>query len=433
MNEFDVIVVGAGASGLMAALDLALAGKSVQVLEARSRIGGRIHTVPDAQGTGIIELGAEFIHGDLPVTQQLLQEAGLSYHRAGGEMWRYQNGCLTEDELFIPEWEQLAYQLKQLQEDMPLTDFLSGYFPGDEYELLRKAVIDYAAGYDTADPTIASSFALRDEWLQEEEAPQYRIDKGYGALINYMAQRITALGSQIVTDAVVKEVHWQPQRVMVTTREGDCYKATYAVIALPLGVLKALPSEQAAVSFVPAVTACEQAFQLIGMGAVIKVILEFTDAFWNDPAVAGGNNLREMQFLFSDQRVGTWWTQLPDNRAILTGWLGGYKAVETNYTSKDELIEAALTSLAGIFDIAVSSLEEQLLSSRVTDWTVEPFTSGSYSYATVQTHEAVNSMAEGVANTLLWAGEAFYTGPLIGTVEAALISGKQSAARLLQW
>lgn len=433
MNEFDVIVVGAGASGLMTALELARAGKRVQVLEGRNRIGGRIHTVPDARRTGVIELGAEFIHGDLPVTQQLLKEAGLSFHRAGGEMWRYKNGNLTEDELFIPEWEQLVYQLKQLQADMPLADFLFAYFPGKQYELLRKAVIDYAAGYDTADPAVASTFALREEWLQEEDAPQYRINNGYGALIHYMADCITALGSQIITDAVVKEVHWQPQRVSVTTREGDCYKAAYAVMALPLGVLKALPSEPAAIAFVPAVTVSEQAFQLIGMGAVIKVILEFSVAFWKDRAVAGGNDLKNMQFLFSDQAVGTWWTQMPDERAILTGWLGGYKATEASYASKEELIEAALSSLAGIFDIAVSSLEEQLVAWWATDWTAEPLTSGSYSYATVHTHDAVKTLSEGVANTLLWAGEAFYTGPLIGTVEAALVSGQQVAARLLQW
>src|SRR6185436_19774436 len=74
----DVIVVGAGAAGLEAARQLRAHGRSVLVLEARDRIGGRVLTHHDPRVPLPIELGAEFIHGDAPITTALLAEAGLS-------------------------------------------------------------------------------------------------------------------------------------------------------------------------------------------------------------------------------------------------------------------------------------------------------------------------------------------------------------------
>ncbi|HZG01862.1 MAG TPA: FAD-dependent oxidoreductase, partial [Chitinophagales bacterium] len=76
MTLYDVIVIGAGASGLVAARELTKHGKKVCILEARDRVGGRIHTARINGFTKPIELGAEFIHGELPLTMSLLKEAG---------------------------------------------------------------------------------------------------------------------------------------------------------------------------------------------------------------------------------------------------------------------------------------------------------------------------------------------------------------------
>src|SRR5690348_16021294 len=71
----DVLVLGAGAAGLAAARAAADAGADVLVLEARPEPGGRVRTriVP---GLGPIELGAEFVHGDAPLTQKLVRQVG---------------------------------------------------------------------------------------------------------------------------------------------------------------------------------------------------------------------------------------------------------------------------------------------------------------------------------------------------------------------
>jgi monoamine oxidase len=60
----DVVVIGAGVSGLVCASRLAAAGLTVTVCEARQRVGGRVRTFRPADGGPPIELGAQVVHGD---------------------------------------------------------------------------------------------------------------------------------------------------------------------------------------------------------------------------------------------------------------------------------------------------------------------------------------------------------------------------------
>src|SRR5437899_9024814 len=77
MDAADVLVLGAGIAGLAAAERLAAAGRRVLVLEARDRIGGRIHTVDDPGLHHPVELGAEFVHGRPPELVELIRATGL--------------------------------------------------------------------------------------------------------------------------------------------------------------------------------------------------------------------------------------------------------------------------------------------------------------------------------------------------------------------
>ena len=77
--KYDVIIIGAGAAGLSAMKYLAEAGYKVCVLEAMGSIGGRIATIEENGFTHPVEAGAEFIHGKLPLTFELLKKAGLSF------------------------------------------------------------------------------------------------------------------------------------------------------------------------------------------------------------------------------------------------------------------------------------------------------------------------------------------------------------------
>src|SRR5919205_896698 len=86
-SAVDVAVIGAGVAGLSAARDLTAHGLTVEVLEARRRIGGRVFTLHDAQVGVPVELGAEFVHGSAELTLRLAREARLTVCDIAGERW----------------------------------------------------------------------------------------------------------------------------------------------------------------------------------------------------------------------------------------------------------------------------------------------------------------------------------------------------------
>src|SRR5579885_976043 len=94
--ERSVIIIGAGAAGLIAAKHLSAAGFSVTIVEASYRIGGRIYTMHGNGFAQLIELGAEFIHGNLPITLALLKEAKIDYVPAGGRMVKLNKGRIEQ-------------------------------------------------------------------------------------------------------------------------------------------------------------------------------------------------------------------------------------------------------------------------------------------------------------------------------------------------
>jgi monoamine oxidase len=150
------IVIGTGASGLMAARELAG--------QARDRCGGRIHPLPLATFGYPAEGGAEFVHGEAPVTRALLREAGLSLLPIEGTQWSVQDGRLTREESRSHEPE-FHEALQELKDDLPVAEFLRRHFGGPEYDRLRHSIKRMVEGYDAADPERASILALRDEWM----------------------------------------------------------------------------------------------------------------------------------------------------------------------------------------------------------------------------------------------------------------------------
>ena len=415
MKKSSVIIIGAGAAGLMAAKELCRFF-NVTLLEAATQAGGRIQSL--LQDGDIIEAGAEFVHGDLPVTLGLLKEAGISYIKCEGEMYRKQNGRFVEAGEIAPGWDALLERMKNIEEDITLHQLLEKYYPGAANEKFSQQIKSYAEGFDVADITKVSVKALYKEWAAEGKN-NYRISKGYGALVGYLIQEAQAAGVVLHTGCPVKNVHWQKGSVTVQVANGEKYHADKLLVTVPISVLQQ-PGSSAAIHFTPGIHFNAATANNIGFGTVIKVVVKFKAAFWQ----------RDAGFIFSDEVFATWWTQLPGDAALLTGWLGGPKAIAFSNQSDDEISDLALTSLAAIFDQPIAMLRQSMAHIFVFNWQKNPYALGAYSYATVETEAAKKLMTTPLANTIFFAGEALYSGNHPGTVEAALVSALDAVAAL---
>lgn len=433
MNTADILIIGAGAAGLMAARELANAGKKVIVLEANNRIGGRIYTQRDAVTGKYIELGAEFVHGDLPVTLGLLNEAGIPYRSASASMVQYNEGVFSEDESFIEHWDLLIDKLNSLQQDTSIEELMLKEFPGDEYNRMRASVRQFVSGYDTGDPQKASCFALRKEWQSDDDNAQHRIEGGYVRLMDYLAGECRANGGQILLNTIVKNIYLEPGKVSAITVDGTAFHAQRMILAVPLGILKAGNGQTGAITFYPPLKAHAEAIQQMGFGAVIKILLEFNEPFWCSKQTEEriGRSLDQMGYLLSEEEIPTWWTQFPEQSSVFTGWIGGPDAEVKKEMTDENILMQGLQSLANIFRLRVEELQRRLKAWKVVNWTAKPFTQGSYAYDTVNASACRRTLSTPVDDTLFFAGEYLYEGTAMGTVEAALTSGRD-VARIIQ-
>jgi monoamine oxidase len=425
---WDVIVIGAGASGLMAARDLCRAGKKVLILEARNRIGGRIYSFQSPEFSKPVDLGAEMVHGNLPVTLQLLRDYKIPFQQGEGDIWMMRNGKLKQGYDFFANSDELETHLRSLKTDLTVKDFLQTHFSAPAYEILRQSVKSFVEGYDAADYARASAFKLRDEWLGEGGWEEYDIEGGYMRLLNAITNEIKNMGAEIILSAVVTHIHWQTGNVELITGNDETYACKQIIISVPLGVL----CDSSSLNFVPEIPEHIQAARALGFGPVTKILLEFNQQFWAGEEVKNhaGKSVKNLGFLLSDAPIPTWWTQFPDNTPILTGWLAGTNAVKYETMPESEVLKIALDSLAYIFGISAQSISDQLKAYKIKQWANDTFAKGGYTYATVDAEKHRKKLSEPINNTIFFAGEALYDGRETGTVEAALWSGIEAAKRI---
>lgn len=419
-EHFDIIIIGAGASGLLAARELTRVKMGVLILEAQDRIGGRMYTnFPDGF-TAPIESGAEFVHGDAPISLELLHEANAEYTEMEGNTYQAHNDTVEKKDFFDSDWEVLLKELKTLRYDMPLSQFLDAHFGDARYQSLRDNVKKFVEGYNAADIEKVSSMALCEEWSEEEDPAQYRIRGGYEMMYEFLRREVEVNGGVIKLNQRVTEIRWEKDhveiRIGITT-----YTSQKCLITIPVSVL-----QTGAISFSPIVPNVIDATKNIGFGPVVKINMEFRKAFWETDTK---RQFKALQFLFTDEAIPTWWSQMPDTRPLLTGWIGGPGAQRLNQTD-EQVFETALESLANAFNYPKEKIKEHLLAWKVNQWVHSEYSIGAYSYEMVGTPQAVNILQQPVENTLYFCGEAIYTGPHKGTVEAALTSGREAAKRI---
>jgi monoamine oxidase len=404
---------------LAAAAELAQGGRSVLVLEARDRVGGRCLTLRQPGAAVPIELGAEFIHGAAEVTHALLRNAGTTSVDSSRVQRILRGGKLRPVDAFA-EAKKAVQDVSALDKrDLSFARFLKTRKTiSPATRTLASMMVE---GFDAADPALASALAIAEEWGGGEMgAAQPRPLGGYGQALAWLAGSMDPARARLQLQSIVRLIRWRRGTVVV---EGSFLdrpfraEAKSAVVTLPLGVM-----QSGAVRFAPGLAEKREALRKLASGPVIKAALRFDRPFWEA-------RYPDTAFFHSPGAAfPTFWAQLPMHSPVLIGWAGGPKAAALARLSRKEVLRKAMASLESIFPGRVGF---QLQDALIQNWQADPFARGAYSYVLVGGKGAREVLAQSLRDTLFFAGEATDSAQA-GTVAGALQSGQRAARELLE-
>jgi monoamine oxidase len=419
MSTPDVIVIGAGVSGLTVTRDLTVAGLRVLVLEARDRLGGRIMTHQTADGP--VELGAEFVHGAVEEILGVAKEAHLPLREANRRApSEPQRGSSQRRESFSAIDALLAHASNG--EDESFQQLIDRVDLDPE---TKARALGFVEGYHAADPARISVQSLLDNTAADERPGaerQFRFVRGYDGLVTALFDQSIRERCTVQRSAVVTAIVWKRKHVVVRLAAGVEHSAPVVVVTVPLGVLKA-----GAIEFLPRLPDKEDALRRLEMGAAARVSLQFKDDEWPGRDMFSGDG-----FLFTGQApFPVWWMSRPAPRPVVTGWSGGRGASELAMLGEVDRIGLTLDELGMALGVDANRLRASLHGAFQHDWQNDPFSRGAYSYAGVGGRRAGANLAMPVESTLFFAGEATQSDGRNATVHGAIASGERTAKEVL--
>ncbi|GAA1049567.1 flavin monoamine oxidase family protein [Arthrobacter russicus] len=393
----DVVVVGAGPAGLMAARTLTGAGLEVAVVEARDRVGGR--TWSKTVDGAFLEVGGQWISPNHKVLKELLPELGLKEFPLYGEgdgVYLDEDGTrhVYSGENF-PISEQSQQEMNRL---IGVLDELSSEIDPDAPWTHPQAheldTISFQSWLETkSDDALARDLLTRlvpVAWLTKPahdfsalQAMQFAASAGvFSAFLadNIVESRVVG-GMQSVSEKLAKQLpdpvllgapaqalSWEDDSVVVEADGTDGSKnyrirARRAIVAVP-------PNLYDRISYSPPLPAIkQQLMQHLSMGLVIKAHVVYDRPFWRDAGLSGaGTGLGELVKDVLDN------SNYQDPKGTLVGFIGDEAVEPLLRLPAEERREKILNSIANY--LGPEALEPEVYYE--SDWASEEWTRGAY-------------------------------------------------------
>jgi monoamine oxidase len=395
------IVIGAGLAGLTAARALGRGGVSVTVLEARARLGGRVHTMRDRFADGEYgELGGEFIDGEQKEIRALCDELGLTIVRVlrGGFTHRFR----AEDGQYhvsrTRPWKELerllAPLLKRYQDTGGKPDAeavreiaaisLREWLRHEQATTEQHAMADALRGFFLAEPDDLSVLPLVEQLANSGSPAQtqmFRVDGGNDRLVDTLA---SDLSSPVLLQHRVTAVAQPTDRVVVTAIDRGGMQQQLEADAV---VITCPASTVASIAFTPALPENQtRAIRTLRYGGATKVLIQTE----REPFSG------RVRAFATDTPVGAFW-QGPGR--VLT-FLGGGAASRTLHTRADRGAPALLSELCWL-----NLGGMPVVASHVCCWDDDAFARGGYAYFDPGFNPADRQLLRQPAGRISFAGE----------------------------
>ena len=418
----DVIVIGAGMSGLAAAKDLQSKGKKVILLEAQNAIGGR--TVTDRSLGVPLDLGASWIHGvnknPIAAIASSLNLATSPTNYDAIQRYDYDGREITdtEDTLVDKNYSTLMSAVSKAQraakQDQSLGVTINSINATKTYTPFEQRAIQYSVNTEIEHDYAAdvSVMSLK-YWDQDSDfgGQDVLITQGYDQITSYLAS-----GLDIRLSTIVTEINYAKTTVNVMTSNGT-YTAPKLIITTPLGVLK-----KGVIKFTPSLPASHTtAIGRLGMGLLNKLYLRFPYKFWNN---------QEQLLGYIGLEKGRWaeWYDLQHvtNQPILLGFNSASFAATAEAYTDQQTVASAMSVLRTIYGAAAPDP----LGYKMTRWGKNSWSFGSYSYVALGSSPSdCDVFTKSINSRLYFAGE-HTNKDYMGTVHGAYSSGLRASSQI---
>jgi monoamine oxidase len=392
--DSEVVVVGAGFSGLTVARRLAEAGRRVVVLEARDRVGGRTETI-DVEGT-MVDVGGQWVGPGQDLLYALADDVGVPTFpqhqagdgivlrggtaiRSGGSVDAFSAAGLNDYVTAVALLEESASTVPvaapwrapaaEALDAETLATWMARHVANDEARDLLRLTVQAVFATEPANLSLLHCLAYiasAGSWSRLTDtdggAQQDRFVGGTRAVADGLRGLVEAAGGEVALSSPVRALH-QDDDGITAVADDRSLRAARVVVAVP-------PALAARIAYDPPLPAGrDQLTQRMPAGSVIKFHVVYDQPWWRDEGLSG-------QVLAIGERIDVTFDGSPpdESRGIITGFFEGAEAIAVEGLGeagrRDCVVEVLTRALGPQASSPVAYVERS--------WSAEPWTRGCY-------------------------------------------------------